>query len=71
MTLITTVIGEDTAGNAVVLPGRRVYGAYSNVAWENVHPSIIALKEMSGIQCPESRHRHPHLIHAFSPAHLR
>jgi len=31
----------------VVLPGRRVYGAYSNVAWENVHPSIIALKEMS------------------------
>ena len=48
MTLITTVIGEGTRqATPWYYLDDGVYGAYSNVAWENVHPSIIALKEMS------------------------
>lgn len=48
MTLITTVIGEGTRQEAPwYYLDDGVYGAYSNVAWENVQPSIIALKELS------------------------
>jgi ornithine decarboxylase len=47
MTLITTVIG---AGTRQAVPwyylDDGVYGGYSNVAWEDVHPSILSLNEL-------------------------
>ncbi|HEX4015630.1 MAG TPA: type III PLP-dependent enzyme [Frankiaceae bacterium] len=47
MTLITTVIG---AGTRQAVPwyylDDGVYGGYSNVAWEDVHPPILSLDEL-------------------------
>jgi ornithine decarboxylase len=47
MTLVTSVVGSAMCGGQLWhYPDDGLYGSYSNVMTENVHPAILALREL-------------------------